>query len=196
MRGIGSKSTPERCAILAVTLILVLVFSPPQKVSADPPTCEPATAGDGTITLTFNAQEQTSFIDFKHSFPPDNYPNSVRKQPVTASQPYTHTYTGLTNGVTYTVWGSDVYGSCPGQTLTAGIPGPAAPVLSGTAGNTQVTLNWTIPTGAQTYELKRGETVVYSSSNTTYTDTGLTNDTQYFYTVTAANSTGSSPVSV
>ena len=67
---------------------------------------------------------------------------------------------------------------------------PAAPTsLTATAGNAQVTLNWTAPNGATSYDLYRGtssggESATPIATNvvgTAYTNTGLTVGTTYFY---------------
>jgi hypothetical protein len=73
---------------------------------------------------------------------------------------------------------------------------PTAPTLSGSVGNAQNQLTWTIPGGdIITYTLKRDTTTVYTGSANSYTDTGLTNGTAYGYTVTAGNTAGTSPSS-
>ncbi len=76
---------------------------------------------------------------------------------------------------------------------------PAAPTnLAATAGNAQIALSWTASTGASSYNLYRGtatgaETLLKSGlTATSYTDTGLTNGTAYFYQVAAVNSAGTS----
>ena len=76
---------------------------------------------------------------------------------------------------------------------------PAAPTnLTATAGNAQIALSWTASTGAASYNLYRGASTgteaLYKSglTATSYTDTGLTNGTAYFYQVAAVNSAGTS----
>jgi hypothetical protein len=81
---------------------------------------------------------------------------------------------------------------------------PAAPAgLAATAGDAQVALTWTGSTGAVTYNVKRSATsggpyttVANNITATSYTDTGLSNDTTYYYVVTATNSAGESPNSI
>ncbi|WP_068787186.1 glycoside hydrolase family 6 protein [Paenibacillus phocaensis] len=77
---------------------------------------------------------------------------------------------------------------------------PAAPAgLTATAGNSQVTLSWTASSGATSYNVKRATTsggpyttVATGVAAASYTDTGLTNGTTYYYVVSAANGAGES----
>ena len=76
---------------------------------------------------------------------------------------------------------------------------PAAPTgLKATAGTAQVALTWTGSTGATSYNVYRGtasggETLSRSGlTATSYTDTGLSAGTTYFYQVAAVNSAGTS----
>jgi len=85
------------------------------------------------------------------------------------------------------------------------VPGnvPAAPTgLGATPGNAQVTLNWTAASSATSYNVKRSTTnggpyanVQTGVTGTTFTNTGLTNGTPYYYVVTAVNASGESPIS-
>jgi chitin-binding protein len=79
---------------------------------------------------------------------------------------------------------------------------PAPTGLTATAGNAQVALSWTAAAGATAYNIKRSTTnggpytnVQTNHSATTFTNTGLTNGTTYYYVVTAVNASGESPVS-
>jgi hypothetical protein len=77
---------------------------------------------------------------------------------------------------------------------------PAAPTgLAATAGNAQVTLNWNASSGASSYNVKRSTTsggpyttIATGVTSTSFTNTGLTNGTTYFYVVSAVNSFGES----
>ena len=85
------------------------------------------------------------------------------------------------------------------------VPGnvPSAPTgLGATPGNAQVTLNWTAASSATSYNVKRSTTnggpyanVQTGVTGTTFTNTGLTNGTPYYYVVTAVNASGESPIS-
>ncbi len=92
--------------------------------------------------------------------------------------------------------------SCGGSSGGGGgqkVTPPATPTgLAATAGNAQVGLTWNASTGATSYTVGRsttsgsGYTTVTSPTGTSYTDTGLTNGTTYYYVVAAANSAGTS----
>ncbi|MEI6752129.1 MAG: T9SS type A sorting domain-containing protein [Paludibacter sp.] len=61
--------------------------------------------------------------------------------------------------------------------------------------NTKVYLSWDAVSGATAYKIKRASvaggpyTTVATTSNSNFTDTGLTNNTTYYYVITATNST-------
>jgi len=75
---------------------------------------------------------------------------------------------------------------------TPNIPPPGVPTgLTATAANRQVALAWNAITGATSYNVKRATTTggpyakVGSSTVATYTETGLSNGTAYYYVVSA-----------
>jgi Malectin domain len=75
---------------------------------------------------------------------------------------------------------------------------PSAPTnLTGVARSGQVALSWTASTGATAYNVYRGTVFdgeatapIATVSSPSYTDTGVTNGTLYFYEVAATNSVG------
>ena len=60
------------------------------------------------------------------------------------------------------------------------------------ASMTAISLAWDAVTGADSYQLKRNGSVIYSGEGTSYTDSGLTADTAYTYTLSAVNTAGGS----
>ena len=88
------------------------------------------------------------------------------------------------------------------QLLPIGSDGPAAPTsLKAVAGNGQVTLTWVSSQGASGYNVYRGTTsggeavmpVATNVTGTTYVNTGLTNDTKYYFRLRAVSSSGMGP---
>ena len=89
-------------------------------------------------------------------------------------------------------------GGVSGNSTIVSTP-PAAPAsLNAYPGNAQISLRWSPVIGATNYVILRGtssgnETVVVAATtNTTYTDTGLLNGTNYFYVVYAVGTGGNS----
>jgi len=80
---------------------------------------------------------------------------------------------------------------------------PTAPTgLAATVGNGTVTLTWNAGGGATSYAVKRATVsggpytslgTVAGTSPATYTDTGLTNGTTYYYVVSGTNAAGAGP---
>jgi fibronectin type 3 domain-containing protein len=93
---------------------------------------------------------------------------------------------------------------CAGYTGKAGTGAaetavPAVPAgLAAAAGNAQVALHWAASSGATGYYVERSNasggpyTQVSTEAAATFTDTGLTNGTKYFYVVSAYDSAGQS----
>lgn len=83
-----------------------------------------------------------------------------------------------------------------------GNPPAAITGLAATAGSQQVVLTWIVSSGATSYNVSRSTTrggpysKIASTAATTYTDTGLTNGTTYYYVVAASNANGTSANSV
>jgi cellulose 1,4-beta-cellobiosidase len=109
----------------------------------------------------------------------------------------------------YEVSASNASGNC--ASLNSAPAGPArscstpvAPIsLTATRGVGQVVLNWTASTGATSYDVRRATvsggpyTSIVSAgvSTNTYTDGAVTNDTTYYYVVTARNGANNACVS-
>jgi fibronectin type 3 domain-containing protein len=124
------------------------------------------------------------------------------------------TDTGLTNGTTYyyTVAAVNAVGSSPQSSEASATPlatAPSAPLnVVASSGNAQATVAWSVPasTGGSPitgYNVYRGTSpgaesstpVATNVTGTSFTDTGLTNGTTYYYRVAAVNGVGVSPQS-
>ena len=107
----------------------------------------------------------------------------------------------VTNGKTYFYRVIAVHGSFesfPSNSVstTPQVPAPGAPIgFAATAGDTQVSLTWSAVSGATSYKVYRGSSLIATQSGTTYADTGLSNGTAYSYTVKATNAGGDSVAS-
>jgi hypothetical protein len=104
----------------------------------------------------------------------------------------------------YVVAAVNAMGTSPDSTQVSVTPDPAITTpavpmgLTATAGNAQVSLNWTASSRATSYHVKRsttsGEpfTQVGAPSSASYTDSSLTNGKTYYYVVSALDSAGES----
>ena len=90
------------------------------------------------------------------------------------------------------------------MSATPVLPKPSAPVLTNIiTADSQLTLNWTAAANATAYNIYRGTTPGGEGSTPfqtgvkglTFTDTGLSNGTTYYYEITATNAAGEGPAS-
>jgi fibronectin type 3 domain-containing protein len=160
-----------------------------------------ATPGNGNVSLNWTGSTGASGYTIKRS--------------TTSGSGYANLATGVTgttfkdstvvNGTTYyyvVVSTNTNSGSNNSAEVNATpVAPPTAPTgLTATPGNTTVTLNWSAVSGAATYSVLRSSTsgsgyatVAIALGNNTYTDTGLTNGSTYYYVVSATNAGGASP---
>ena len=179
-----------------------------------------ATASSAQVTLAWAAPTSTGGSPITgYNILRGTAPGQETPMPVASAvsgTTYTYTDSTVTSGITYyyEVEAANALGvSAPSNesaaTPTPPLTVPGAPTaLTATASSGQVTLDWAAPTGAGSapitgYDILRGTTsqgeangpVATNVAGTTFTDTGLTNGTTYFYEVEAVNSVGASPPS-
>ncbi|MFN7917186.1 MAG: DUF1800 family protein [Vicinamibacterales bacterium] len=117
-----------------------------------------------------------------------------------------YTNTGLANGVAYgyRVAAVNAGGTGPYSLEASATPLAAPTALVATPGNTTVALAWAPVTGASSYTVFRGTTSTASGmavvgqglAAPAFADSGLTNQTYYYYRVRADGPNGSSALSV
>ncbi|WP_460629671.1 fibronectin type III domain-containing protein, partial [Intrasporangium mesophilum] len=177
-----------------------------------------ASAGDGSVALSWQMPTSdggsgiTGYNVYRGTSAGAEGATPVASNVSVAS----YTDTSVTNGTAYfyTVAAVNAVGtSVPSNEASAtphtALTAPSAPLsLGAVAGNTTVTLSWSVPssnggsaiTGYNVYRGTgagaEGVTPIASGvSATSFTDTVLTNGTAYFYTVAAVNAVGVSPPS-
>jgi predicted phage tail protein len=182
------------------------------------PTGLSATAGNTTVALKWTAPTSnggspvTGYYVYLGTKSGGESTTPLNFTPLTTTS---CTVTGLTKGTTYyfTVKAVNAVGSSAASNQASATPAivPGAPTgLSATPGNTTVALKWTAPasnggspvTGYNVYEGTgsggesttpvNGATLITATS---YTVSGLTNGTTYYFTVKAVNAVGSSATS-
>jgi len=154
-----------------------------------------ATAGTSVVAIGWNSTLYAAYYNIYRSTTPGGEGSTV----------YATTYgtsfndTSVTNGVTYYYKATSVGGS-NSSAMSAEVSGTpiAATTLTAVMGSATGTINltWTAAAGATSYNLYRGpysgNEALYKTglTGTSYTDTGLTSGTVYWYYLVAANSTG------
>jgi fibronectin type 3 domain-containing protein len=160
-----------------------------------------ATPGDAQVVLTWNASGGATSYYVKRGAASGGPYTQISTPSATS-----FTDTNLTNGTTYfyVVSAFNSAGQSANSAEASAKPvapaqPPSAPTgLQATAGNAQVALTWTASAGATSYHVKRSTTgggpytQISAPTTTSFTDTGLTNGTTYFYVLSALNSSGES----
>ncbi len=207
----GDGSTMDIADWADAQLVPIAVSAPP------PPTPNPvalpgapgnltASAGNALVNLTWQAVSgATSYNVYRGTST-----NAQSSTPIATNLTgTTYSNTALTNGTTYFYKVRAVNTAGAGNPSNEASAKPAAPPpnitipgapasLTATAGNALVNLAWPAVSGATSYSVYRGTATNAQSSTpiatnltgTTYSNTGLTNGTTYFYKVRAVNSAG------
>jgi len=173
-----------------------------------------ATAGSGSVSLTWAAPVSDGGAAITgYDIYRGTSPGAESATPVAVNVPGTaFTDNGLTNGVTYyykvaavnsvgvSAQSNETFATS--QLVQATVP--SAPTgLTATGGNGTAKLNWTAPasnggSAITGYDIYRGTSpggeaatpVASNVAGTSFTDTGLTNGTTYYYKVAAVNAVG------
>jgi hypothetical protein len=134
----------------------------------------------------------------------DNGDGKTDELTVTAHGRYVR-FVGVTRATSYgySLWEMQVFGSTDSSGDTQAPTTPTT-LTAGTTTGTSVVLTWNAATdnvGVAGYDILRGGTVVATSATPSYTDTGLTPETGYTYTVRARDAAGnlsspSAPITV
>ena len=146
------------------------------------------------MTLNWNASSGASSYNVKRSTISGG-PYTTIATGVTSTS---YTNTGLANGTTYfyVVSAVNAVGESGNSNQVSATPQntqtpPAAPAgLIATAGSAQVSLSWNASSGATSYNVKRSTTsggpfttIATGVTSTSFTNTGLTNGTTFFFVV-------------
>jgi chitodextrinase len=166
------------------------------------PTNLTATAGNGTVTLSWTGSSSGSPTSYSVYRGTKSDGEATTPIATTNGTTTTFTDTGLKNGMTYfyNVAANNAVGVSPDTNEISVVPGgtgvgPTAPTgltATGTT-STSTNLSWTASTGssgvAGYHVLQNGATVA-TVTGTTYTATGLSPSTSYTYQVNAFDSAG------
>jgi len=173
---------------------------PVPPVPASAPANVVAQPGNARVTLTWEAVPgATAYRIFRTTA------DAFDPKPIAKVTTLTFKNTGLVNGTTYSyrVAGNNLGGDGPLSEIVSATPvaPPPAPAgVTATAGDHQVTIDWTPVPEATSYKLYRttvsGRTGTAIASNLTaasHLDTTVDNGPTYFYYVVALNDGGQSP---
>jgi fibronectin type 3 domain-containing protein len=160
------------------------------------PTGLAAVAGNGSVALSWSASATATDYYVKRSTMSGSAYTTVA-----TNTSLMFTNIGLNNGTAYyyVVSALNSSGESTNSTEVSATPlaPPAAPTgLAATVGNSTVALSWSATATATNYYVKRSLTTgsafttIATNASLTFTNTGLTNGTLYYFVVSAANASG------
>jgi predicted phage tail protein len=182
-----------------------VALTPSVPTAPDPPIDVTGVAGNGLVTVSWTAPSNTGgsgLTAYAVTASPDGLTCAVAPPTTTCD------VTLLSNGTayTFTVRATNSSGltsdpSLPSAAVTPVGPPDAPTAVSGTAGDSKVTVSWTAPTSnggspiaSYTVTAFAGGSTISTTTTptaaTTFDVTGLTNGTAYTFTVTATNAKG------
>lgn len=160
-----------------------------------PPEGVTAAAGDGRVTIKWQPSAgATSYTIYRKV---EGQPEFSELTTGVLTPPFVDP--GLTNGTRYSyqLLATTAASFSDVSATVSAIPVPppprSGPVVSAVAGNGKVTLTWSEVPGAARYSIYRSTTGAFigppivTTTETTFRNGGLANDTTYFYTVAAHN---------
>ncbi|MGO9230350.1 MAG: SBBP repeat-containing protein, partial [Bryobacteraceae bacterium] len=178
----------------------------PEPSAPSAPTGLTATASSGSVTLNWTAPSGATSYNVYRGTSAGGESTTALATGITSAS---YSDSSVTSGTIYYYKVAAVNGSGTSalSAETSATPQPSAPSaptgLTATAGNSTVVLSWNASSGATSYNVYRGTTtggesmtaIVTSITSVSYSDTGLTNGTKYYYKVAAVNSGGTSALS-
>jgi fibronectin type 3 domain-containing protein len=180
----------------------------PNPAALAAPGLSPATAGDGKVDLSWTPVAGATTYNVYRATTATGTPTKIGSPtPATGT---TFTDSTASNGTTYfyvvrAVNSAGVESTDSNQVSATPKAAPPAAVtgLTATAGDAKVDLNWTAVSGATSYNVYRSTTSgTFTAADkvnnapvtaSSFTSSGLTNGTQYFFIVRAVNAGGESP---
>ena len=170
-----------------------------------PPTGVVSTPGNTSVTLRWTASPGATSYKVLRSLTPGG---PYAEFPSNTTSATSLSVLGLTNGLPYyfVVTATNAGGTSPVSAEASGMPWGVLPTPTGLVaapGNAVATLSWNAVAGATSYRIRRSTTSGTGfadfpgnvTSAVALTDTGLSNNTTYFYTVQALSASASSPFS-
>ena len=189
-------------------LALVVAFAAlPEPVRAQAPTAPTgvsAIAGNNGVSLYWTAENPIGAVITYNIYVGLSAGGEGSTPAVTGVKTASFEHYGATNGTTYyyEVTAANAFGESPHSAEVSAAPAIEAPAppagIKVTPGSSQIALTWSASSTAASYKVYRAAasggpyTAVGSPTSTSYTDTGVTNGTSYWYQLTSVSSYGES----